>query len=191
MPDGNITNTSDRKINPELSYFCTKTRTEFKRSCLKLDKITYPHGKIVTIYVVYETSKNYNISCYSTLENCLFRAVSLTKNADIDEYNYSGYGIGFDMHECFSHPSVENGRNIIVFGLAMSSSTKINNRKRDILILGEGPTQRLEHTLSAEKIYSINFTENNNKFCLSLCYHGRNSYLFVNGKEIHQFKAII
>ena len=95
------------------------------------------------------------------------------------------------MHEYFSHPSGENGRNIIVFGVDMSSSTKINNRKRDILILGEGLTQRLEHTLSAEKMYSINFMENNKKFCLSLCYHGRNSYLFVNGKEIHEFKAII
>ena len=64
MPDENITtpNTSDRKINPELSYFGTKTRIEFKRSCLKLDKITYTHGKIVTIYVVYETSRNYNLA---------------------------------------------------------------------------------------------------------------------------------
>ena len=41
----------------------------------------------------------------------------------------------------------------------MSSSTKIDNRKKDILILGKGPTQGLEHTLSAEKVYSINFTE--------------------------------
>ena len=41
----------------------------------------------------------------------------------------------------------------------MSSSPKIDNRKKDILILGNGPTQGLEHTLSAEKIYSINFTK--------------------------------
>ena len=71
----------------------------------------------------------------------------------------------------------------------MSSSTKIDNRKKDILILGKGPTQGLEHTLSAEKMYSINFTEHNKKFCLSLHYNGANSYLFVNGKEIHKFKA--
>ena len=66
---------------------------------------------------------------------------------------------------------------------------KIDNRKRDILILGKGPTQGVEHTLSAEKMYSINFTEQNKKFCLSLHYKGANSYLFVNGKEIHKFKA--
>ena len=41
----------------------------------------------------------------------------------------------------------------------MSSSTKIDNRKKDILVLGKGPTQELEHMLSAEKMYSINFTE--------------------------------
>ena len=71
----------------------------------------------------------------------------------------------------------------------MSSSTKIDNRKKDILILGKGPTQGLKHTLSAEKMYSINFTEHNKKFCLSLHYNGANSYLFVNGTEIYKFKA--
>ena len=71
----------------------------------------------------------------------------------------------------------------------MSSSTKIDNRKKDILILGKGPLQGLEHTLSAEKMYSINFAEHNKKFCLSLHYNGANSYLFVNGKQIHKFKV--
>ena len=63
-------------------------------------------------------------------------------------------------------------------------------RKKYILILGEGITQGLGGTrLTAEKMYSINFTENNKKFCLSLHYNGANSYLFVNGTEIHKFKA--
>ena len=60
---------------------------------------------------------------------------------------------------------------------------------KNILILGKGPTQELEHTLSAEKRYSINFTENNKKFCLSLHYNGAISYLFVNRTEIIKFKA--
>ena len=71
----------------------------------------------------------------------------------------------------------------------MSSTTKIDNKKKDILILVKGPTQELEHRLSAEKIYSINFTEHNKKFCLSLYYNGANSYLFVNGTEIIKLKA--
>ena len=65
----------------------------------------------------------------------------------------------------------------------------ITKKKKDILILSEGPTQGLEHTLSAEKMYSINFTVTKKKFCLSLHYNGENSYLFVNGKEIHKFKT--
>ena len=56
-------------------------------------------------------------------------------------------------------------------------------KKKDILILGKGPTQELEHTLTAENLYSFNFTENNKKFWLSLYYNGANSYLFVNGTE--------
>ena len=56
-------------------------------------------------------------------------------------------------------------------------------------VLGKGPTQGLEHTLIAEKMYSINFTEKNKTFCLSLHYKRGNSYLFVNGKEIIKFKA--
>ena len=71
----------------------------------------------------------------------------------------------------------------------MSSSIHVDNKKRDILILGRGPTQALESTLTAEKIYSINFTEKNKKFYLSLHYNGADSYLFVNGTEIHKFKA--
>ena len=55
--------------------------------------------------------------------------------------------------------------------------------------MGKGPTQGLEHMLSAEKMYSINFTERDKRFCLSLHYNGANSYLFVNGKEIMKFKA--
>ena len=71
----------------------------------------------------------------------------------------------------------------------MSSSTKIDNRKKYILILGKGSAQGLEHTLRAEKMYSINFTKFNTKFCLSLHYNGANSYFFVNGTEIIKFKA--
>ena len=53
----------------------------------------------------------------------------------------------------------------------------------------KGPTQGLEHTMSTEKMYLVNFSEHNKKFCLSSHYNGANSYLFVNGKEIHKFKA--
>ena len=74
----------------------------------------------------------------------------MTKNTtDIEKYNYSGYRIGFDRGSSFSFPGGGFGQNIIIFVVDMSSSTKIDNRKKDILILGKGPTQGLEHTLSA------------------------------------------
>ena len=71
----------------------------------------------------------------------------------------------------------------------MSSSSNIDNKKIDILVPGKGPTQRLEHTLTAEKMYSINFTVTKKKFCLSLHCNGASSYLFVNGTEMYKFKV--
>ena len=112
----------------------------------------------------------------------------MTKNAGIDKYGYSGYGIGFDRHGSFSFLGIGLARNVITFGVDMSSSIKIDNRKKDILILGKGPTKGLEHTLSVENMYSINFTEDHKKICWSL-HNGANSYLFVNSKEMFKFKA--
>ena len=71
----------------------------------------------------------------------------------------------------------------------MSYSPRIDNKKKNILVLGKGPTQGLEHTLTAQIMCSINFTVTKNKFCLSLHYNGVNSCLFVNGIEICKFKA--
>ena len=65
----------------------------------------------------------------------------------------------------------------------------VDNKGKDILVFGKGPTQGLESTLTSEKKYSINFTATKNKFCLSLHYNRGNSYLFVNRTEIIKFKA--
>ena len=71
----------------------------------------------------------------------------------------------------------------------MSSSAHANDKTKNILVLGKDFLQGLDNTtIYAEKLYLINFTENNKKFCLSLHYNGANSYLFVNGTEIHKFK---
>ena len=45
-------------------------------------------------------------------------------------------------------------RNVINFGADMTLSSYINDKKKDILILGKGSTQGLEHTLTPEKLYS-------------------------------------
>ena len=68
-------------------------------------------------------------------------------------------------------------------------SFDIDNKKKGVLIRGKGSAQGLEHTLTAAKMYSINFTVTKKKFCLSLHYNGANRYLFVNGIEIYKIKA--
>ena len=121
-------------ITPELSFYSTKTRVELNGGCLKQDKFTLNHGTVVNIYIVYEISKNYNISSYPTLENCLFGAVTLTKDADIDQYKYSGYGTGFDRHAEFSFDN-GLGKNCIIFGSNVSSSSlHANNKKKTIFL---------------------------------------------------------
>ena len=115
----------------------------------------------------------------------------MTKNADIDKYGYSSYEIGLDRRGSFSFPGTGLGRNVIIFGVDMSSLKKINNMKKDSLILGKVPIQGLEHTLSAEKMYSINVTVTGKKFYLSLDYNGANSYLFVNGQKLLNSKQKI
>ena len=108
-------------------------RVQFDGSCLKQDKVTFNHGKVVNIYIVYEIIKSVIIGNHdnsTALQDALFGAVKLNNNAGIDKYRSSGYGIGFDRRSRFSHPSGENGQNIIIFEVDMRSSTKIDNRKK-------------------------------------------------------------
>ena len=100
--------TFNYSVNPNLGYYGTKTRVELDGSYLKQDKVTFNYEKVVNIYIAYEITVVANISKYSSNDNypkskkALFGAVSLTKNADIDKYKYSGYGIGFDRRSNFS-----------------------------------------------------------------------------------------
>ena len=81
----NSIKTSDYGMTPYLSYYDTnKIRVKFDGGFLKQGPVSLFQGGIVNVYIVYEISKNINISDYPTLENCLFWAVKLTKNADID-----------------------------------------------------------------------------------------------------------
>ena len=73
----------------------------------------------------------------------------------------------------------------------MSSSVHVDNKKKDISILGKGPTQGLEHTLTAERMHSINFSVTRKKFCLSLHYNGENIYLLMVLKFINLKQKIL
>ena len=150
--------TSDNSLTPKLNHYGTRTRVKFNGSCfngssLQQSKISYTHSTKVKIYIFYELAASGSHNNDPTPNNCWFGAVTLTKNTDLDRYKYSGYGIGFERRTSFSFTSSGLGQNVLIFGVDMSSSEHIDNKKKDILFLGKGPTKGLEHTLIAEKMY--------------------------------------
>ena len=98
--------------------------------------------------------------------------------------------LDIDKKGSYTHPDGGYGRNVIIFGADLSNSKNANNATRNILVLGRDFIQGIDGTIIyAEKMYSPNFTVENKIFCLSLHYNGDNSYLFVNGKQVINFKA--
>ena len=173
---------------PVLKYENYKLGLQFTGHILRQNKVTFNHEKIVNIYIVYELSPHTSNTDF-TLENCLFGAVKVTKNSNVDKCNYSGYAICFDSRGTFS---LGNGyaKNIIIFGCDLTSSAHADNRANNILILGKGIVQGINGTsLYAGHGFIPNFTVADEIFCLSLHYNGNNGYLFVNGKEIVKLKA--
>ena len=124
--------TSNNSLAPLIDYYGYKIRVKFNVSILRQPKVSYTHEKAVNIYIVYELAGSSSHSDDPALKNCLFGAVTLTKNADIDKYGYSGYGIGFDRKSSFSFPGDGFGRNVLISGADMSSSAHVNNKKRHI-----------------------------------------------------------
>ena len=113
----------------------------------------YTHKKAVNTYIVYELAGSSSHSDDPILKNCLFGAGTLTTNADSDKYGYSGYGIGFDRKITFSFPGGGFGQNVLIFGVDMSSSAHID-KKKNILVLGKGPTQGLEHISCRKNVFN-------------------------------------
>ena len=121
--------TSDNSFTRLIDLYGSKVRVKFSGSCLKQsNKLTYSYGAKVNIYIVYELGASGSNDSDPTLKNCLFGAVTLTKNADIEKYGYSGYGIGFDRRSAFSFPSGGFCQNVLIFGVDMSCSAHIDNK---------------------------------------------------------------
>ena len=125
-----------------------------------------------------------------TVQNTLFGAMEITKNADTSKYKYKGYGICVDERGSFSKGNVSNRKNALIFGVDESSLVHANNKANNIYVMGDLFVQGInDTTLYAEKLYSQNFTQPSKKFVLSLHYNYNDSYLFVNGKQELKFKA--
>ena len=144
MSEENIENItkSDSNFVPTFVNHHLLPGINFNGHCSVNNNISIPK-KVINLYISYMLNPWLrNLNTDFTLNNCLFGSVKLTKNADLDKYKYSGYGKGFDSHSECSFTDGSVGRDVIIFGADMSSSVRIDNKNKDILILGEGPTQR-------------------------------------------------
>ena len=156
------------------------------------NKVIIPNNdNVINIYCVYKVDPIASTRDDTfTIQNALFGAVEITKNADTSKYNYKGYRICFDEGGTFSKGNINNGRNVLIFGVHESSLVHANNKANNIYVMGDLFVQGINDTmLYAEKVYSQNFTQRSKKFLLSLHYNGNDSYLFVNGKQELKFKC--
>ena len=132
-----------------IDHYGTRLKLKFNGSCLKQpNKLTYDCGNKINVYIVYKLGASGSNDNDLSRKIFLFGAVTLTKNTDIEKHVYSGYGIGFEEGRVFSFPGGGFGQNVF-FRVDMSSSAHIDNKKKDMLVLGNGSTRGLEHNLTA------------------------------------------
>ena len=137
------------------------------------------NNNAINIYCVYKLDPIASSRDTSfTIQNALFGAIQITKNAtDYSKNNCKGYGICFDERSQFGHTITEdgrahttNGRNVLIFGVDVSFSVHATNRANSIYVMGDGVTQGIhDTTLYVEKNYWRNFTypgKTYNKFAL-------------------------
>ena len=138
----------------------------FRGSRLKQRNITFTLPNKTNIFIIYELDAwSWDLNSYFTLKDCLFGGAHLAENADPDKYIYSGYGIGFDSRSEYLLLDASVDKNVIIFGVVMSSSLHINNKGKVILILDKVPTQGLDDTaLKVKARYSIDFSRSNKIF---------------------------
>ena len=186
-------------ISPNIKNDGKGLHVFFSGNYFQQDIIAIPNN-VINIYCVYELDPvDFSRNNEFTIQNALFGAIKITKNANTSKYKYKGYGICFDESEEFTHVRKEgnfnhttSARNVIILGADMNYSKHANNKANNIYVMGKDYTQKVnDTTIYAEKMFYRNFMDPGHKFLLSLHYNGENSYLFVNGKEELKFKAKI
>ena len=194
----------DAKTNPPELKNYGRMYVYLQGNYFKQNNLVYTNNNkaitigVINIYIVYKldpiaSSRDTTF----TIQNVLFGAMQITKNADTSKYDYKGYGICFDERSEFGHTITEGGfahttdaRNVLIFGADMSFSVHKTNRANHIYLMCTGITQGIhDTTIYAEKNFFRNFTDPDKKFLLSLHCNGDNSYLFVNSRQQLKFKA--
>ena len=185
--------------NDERMYVYLKGSHFQQNNLLTSDNDHVINTNVINIYIVYKldpiASSRDKIF---TMQNALFGAMKITKNAtDNSKNNYKGYVICFDERSEFGHTITEGGfshttdaGNVLIFGADMSFSVHATNRANQIYLMHTGLTQGInDTTIYVEKNFYRNFTDPGKKFVLSLHYNGDDSYLFVNGRQELKFKC--
>ena len=156
------------------------------------NKVKIPNNdNVINIYCVYKIDPIASTRDDTfTIQNALFGAAEITKNADTSKYNYKGYGISFDEGRTFSKRNINNGQNVLIFGVHESSLVHANNKANNINVMSDLFVQGInDTTFYAEKLYSQSSRQASKTFVLSLHYNGDDSYLFVIGKQELKFKC--
>ena len=134
-------------------------RLEFKKSCLRQDKVTFTPNSLVNLFIVYELdrrSKDLNVDF--ARKDYLFAAVKKLKMLNLINVLIQDIVLELFLIQVFHIPNFDWGKHVIIFAVDMSSYVHIDNENNDILILGKGPTQGLYNTaLTAAAKHSINF----------------------------------
>ena len=131
--------TSNNTFAPIFIYTRSLPVAKFNEHCL-INKLP-DSGEVINLYISNTLDVwSRDVNTDFTLNNCLFGSAKLTENAEPDKYVYSGYSIGFDSLPEFLLTDVSLGKNVIIFVFDMRSSMHIDNKNKDILILGKGPT---------------------------------------------------
>ena len=178
-----------KNVAPDIKNTNGQVYVFFNGNYFEQDPITIPNN-VINIFCVYQLDPiSSRTDTTFTVQNALFGAMQITKNSDTSKYAYKGYGVCFDEGEMFSEGSINNGRNVLIFGVHESCLIHSNNKANNIYVMGKDFVQGInDTTLYADKVYNQNFTQPSKKFVLSLHYNRDDSYLFVNGKQELKFK---
>ena len=152
------------------------------------NKVIIPNNNnVINIYCVYKIDLIAPTRDDTfTVQNALFGAMEITKNADTSKYNYKGCGICFDEGGTFGHTIREgnfdhttNARNVLILGADMIFSVHATNRANNVYVMGEAFVQGInDTTIYVVKKFYRNFTDPGKMFVLSLHYNDDNSYLW-------------
>ena len=157
MGNSNINAVGDSKsVLPELKNN-RRMHVSLSGNHFQQNKVIIPNNNnVINIYCVYEIDPIASTRDDTfTVQNALFGAMEITKNADTSKYKCKGYGVCFDKGETFSMGNINNGRNVLIFGVDENSLVHSNNKANNIYVLGDGIVQGINNTtVKQSKFYS-------------------------------------